>query len=149
MHKAAALDGKEMISAGQGNEKRCAVKRQCFWGVSAVLTVSDIAAVYDAAVAAGRRRFRDGVGVKLEGPAKAVAGDTVTVTATLTGKADNETSFTLTGLESAYANTFDKVTKSGKDTLKIAKDADFGSVGLNVQFTFTMPAANGPSWAVM
>ena len=86
-----------------------------------------------------RRRFRDGVGVKLEGPAKAVAGDTVTVTATLTGKADNETSFTLTGLESAYANTFDKVTKSGKDTLKIAKDADFGSVGLNVQFTFTMP----------
>ena len=113
------------------------------------MTVSDIAAVYDAAVAAGRRRFRDGVGVKLEGPAKAVAGDTVTVTATLTGKADNETSFTLTGLESAYANTFDKVTKSGKDTLKIAKDADFGSVGLNVQFTFTMPAANGPSWAVM
>ena len=67
MHKAAALNGKEMISAGQGNEKRCAVKRQCFRIAAAVLTVSDIAAVYDAAVAAGRRRFRDGVGVGLEG----------------------------------------------------------------------------------
>ena len=66
MHKAAALNGKEMISAGQGNEKRCAVKRQCFRIAAAVLTVSDIAAVYDAAVAAGRRRFRDGVGVGLE-----------------------------------------------------------------------------------
>ena len=82
---------------------------------------------------------KNGVSVELEGPAKAVAGDTVTVTAKLTGKATADTTFTLTDLETAYANTFDKVTKSGKGTLKIDKDADFGSVGLNVQFTFTMP----------
>lgn len=42
----------------------------------------------------------------------------------------------------AYADTFDKVTKNGKDTLKIAKDADFGSVGLSVQFTFTLSESN-------
>ena len=44
---------------------------------------------------------KNGVSVELEGPAKAVAGDTVTVTAKLTGKATADTTFTLTDLETA------------------------------------------------
>ena len=83
-----------------------------------------------------------GVTVKFEGPAKAVAGQTVTVTAKLTGKATAATTFTLggvTGIDTAYANTFTGVTRSAAGALTVADTTDLGSAGLNVQFTFTMP----------
>ena len=83
-----------------------------------------------------------GVTVKFEGPAKAVAGQTVTVTAKLTGKATAATTFTLsgvTGIDTTYANTFTGVTRSAAGALTVADTTDLGSAGLSVQFTFTMP----------
>ena len=85
---------------------------------------------------------KNGVSVKLEGPAKAVAGQTVTVTAKLTGKATADTTLTVSGvsgIDTAYAGTFTGVTRTGAGALKVANTTDLGSAGLNVQFTFTMP----------
>ena len=86
----------------------------------------------------------NGVTVKFEGPAKAVAGQTVTVTAKLTGKATADTTLTVSGvsgIDTAYADTFTGVTRTGAGVLKVANTTDLGSAGLNVQFTFTMPSS--------
>ena len=86
----------------------------------------------------------NGVTVKFEGPAKAVAGQTVTVTAKLTGKATDDTTLTVSGvsgIDTAYADTFTGVTRTGAGALKVANTTDLGSAGLNVQFTFTMPGS--------
>ena len=86
----------------------------------------------------------NGVTVKFEGPAKAVAGQTVTVTAKLTGKATVDTTLTVSGvsgIDTAYADTFTGVTRTGAGALKVANTTDLGSAGLNVQFTFTMPGS--------
>ena len=86
----------------------------------------------------------NGVTVKFEGPAKAVAGQTVTVTAKLTGKATADTTLTVSGvsgIDTAYADTFTGVTRTGAGALKVANTTDLGSAGLNVQFTFTMPGS--------
>ena len=86
----------------------------------------------------------NGVTVKFEGPAKAVAGQTVTVTAKLTGKATADTTLTVSGvsgIDTAYADTFTGVTRTGAGALKVSNTTDLGSAGLNVQFTFTMPGS--------
>ena len=86
----------------------------------------------------------NGVTVKFEGPAKAVAGQTVTVTAKLTGKATADTTLTVSGvsgIDTAYADTFTGVTRTSAGALKVANTTDLGSAGLNVQFTFTMPGS--------
>ena len=87
----------------------------------------------------------NGVTVKFEGPAKAVAGQTVTVTAKLTGKATGgDAVFTLRGhsIDTAYAGTFTGVSKSGAGQLTVANNTDLGAAGLEVTFTFTMPASD-------
>ena len=87
----------------------------------------------------------NGVTVKFEGPAKAVAGQTVTVTAKLTGKATGgDAVFTLSGhsIDTAYAGTFSGVSKSAAGQLTVANNTDLGAAGLEVTFTFTMPASD-------
>ena len=87
----------------------------------------------------------NGVTVKFEGPAKAVAGQTVTVTAKLTGKATGgDAVFTLSGhsIDTAYAGTFTGVSKSAAGQLTVANNTDLGAAGLEVTFTFTMPASD-------
>ena len=86
----------------------------------------------------------NGVTVKFEGPAKAVAGQTVTVTAKLTGKATADTTLTVSGvsgIDTTYAGTFTGVTRSAAGTLTVADNTDLGAAGLEVTFTFTMPAS--------
>ena len=87
----------------------------------------------------------NGVTVKFEGPAKAVAGQTVTVTAKLTGKATGgDAVFPLSGhsIDTAYAGTFTGVSKSAAGQLTVANNTDLGAAGLEVTFTFTMPASD-------
>ena len=87
----------------------------------------------------------NGVTVKFEGPAKAVAGQTVTVTAKLTGKATGgDAVFTLSGhsIDTAYAGTFTGVSRSAAGQLTVADNTDLGAAGLEVTFTFTMPASD-------
>ena len=81
----------------------------------------------------------------LTGPATAVDGSTVTVKAKLTGKATGGNAvFTLsgvTGIDTTYAGTFTGVTRSAAGTLTVADNTDLGAAGLEVTFTFTMPAS--------
>ena len=107
-----------------------------------VLKDKSVATSY--AITLPAEKTTNGVTVKFEGPAKAVAGQTVTVTAKLTGKATDDTTLTVSGvsgIDTAYADTFTGVTRTGAGALKVANTTDLGSAGLNVQFTFTMPGS--------
>ena len=107
-----------------------------------VLKDQSVATSY--AITLPAEKTTNGVTVKFEGPAKAVAGQTVTVTAKLTGKATADTTLTVSGvsgIDTAYADTFTGVTRTGAGALKVANTTDLGSAGLNVQFTFTMPGS--------
>ena len=107
-----------------------------------VLKDKSVATSY--AITLPAEKTTNGVTVKFEGPAKAVDGQTVTVTAKLTGKATASTTLTVSGvsgIDTAYADTFTGVTKTGPGALKVADTTDLGSAGLNVQFTFTMPGS--------
>ena len=107
-----------------------------------VLKDKSVATSY--AITLPAEKTTNGVTVKFEGPAKAVAGQTVTVTAKLTGKATADTTLTVSGvsgIDTAYANTFTGVTRTRAGALKVANTTDLGSAGLNVQFTFTMPGS--------
>ena len=108
-----------------------------------VLKVKSVATSY--AITLPAEKTTNGVTVKFEGPAKAVAGQTVTVTAKLTGKATGgDAVFTLSGhnIDTAYAGTFTGVSKSAAGQLTVANNTDLGAAGLEVTFTFTMPASD-------
>ena len=108
-----------------------------------VLKGKSVATSY--AITLPAEKTTNGVTVKFEGPAKAVAGQTVTVTAKLTGKAtDGDAVFTLSGhsIDTAYAGTFTGVSKSAAGQLTVANSTDLGAAGLEVTFTFTMPASD-------
>ena len=108
-----------------------------------VLTGKSVATSY--AITLPAEKTTNGVTVKFEGPAKAVAGQTVTVTAKLTGKATGgDAVFTLSGhsIDTAYAGTFTGVSKSAAGQLTVANNTDLGAAGLEVTFTFTMPASD-------
>ena len=86
----------------------------------------------------------NGVTMTLTGPATAVDGSTVTVKAKLTGKATGGNAvFALSGhgIDTTYADTFTGVTRSAAGTLTVADNTDLGAAGLEVTFTFTMPAS--------
>ena len=71
-------------------------------------------------------------------------GSTVTVKAKLTGKAAGGNAvFALSGhgIDTTYAGTFTGVTRSAAGTLTVADNTDLGAAGLEVTFTFTMPAS--------
>ena len=81
----------------------------------------------------------------LTGPATAVDGSTVTVKAKLTGKATGgDAVFALSGysIDTTYAGTFTGVSRSGAGTLTVADNTDLGAAGLEVIFTFEMPASD-------
>jgi len=108
-----------------------------------VLKDKSVATSY--AITLPAEKTTNGVTVKFEGPAKAVAGQTVTVTAKLTGKATGgDAVFTLSGhsIDTAYAGTFTGVSKSAAGQLTVANNTDLGAAGLEVTFTFTMPASD-------
>ncbi|MFQ9770094.1 MAG: S-layer homology domain-containing protein [Oscillospiraceae bacterium] len=108
-----------------------------------VLKSKSVATSY--AITLPAEKTTNGVTVKFEGPAKAVAGQTVTVTAKLTGKATGgDAVFTLSGhsIDTAYAGTFTGVSKSAAGQLTVANNTDLGAAGLEVTFTFTMPASD-------
>ena len=108
-----------------------------------VLKDESVATSY--AITLPAEKTTNGVTVKFEGPAKAVAGQTVTVTAKLTGKATGgDAVFTLSGhsIDTAYAGTFTGVSKSAAGQLTVANNTDLGAAGLEVTFTFTMPASD-------
>ena len=108
-----------------------------------VLEDKSVATSY--AITLPAEKTANGVTVKFEGPAKAVAGQTVTVTAKLTGKATGgDAVFTLSGhsIDTAYAATFTGVTRSAAGQLTVANNTDLGAAGLEVTFTFTMPASD-------
>ena len=108
-----------------------------------VLKDKSVATSY--AITLPAEKTTNGVTVKFEGPAKAVAGQTVTVTAKLTGKATGgKAVFTLSGhsIDTAYAGTFTGVSKSAVGQLTVANNTDLGAAGLEVTFTFTMPASD-------
>ena len=108
-----------------------------------VLKDKSVATSY--AITLPAEKTTNGVTVKFEGPAKAVAGQTVTVTAKLTGKATGgDAVFTLSGhsIDTAYAGTFTGVSKSAAGELTVANNTDLGAAGLEVTFTFTMPASD-------
>ena len=108
-----------------------------------VLKDTSVATSY--AITLPDEKTMNGVTVKFEGPAKAVAGQTVTVTAKLTGKATGgDAVFTLSGhsIDTAYAGTFTGVSKSAAGQLTVANNTDLGAAGLEVTFTFTMPASD-------
>ena len=108
-----------------------------------VLKDKSVATSY--AITLPAEKTTNGVTVKFEGPAKAVAGQTVTVTAKLTGKATGgDAVFTLSGhsIDTAYAGTFTGVFKSAAGQLTVANNTDLGAAGLEVTFTFTMPASD-------
>ena len=107
-----------------------------------VLKDNSVATSY--AITLPAEKTTNGVTVKFEGPAKAVAGQTVTVTAKLTGKATADTTLTVSGvsgIDTTYAGTFTGVTRSAAGTLTVADNTDLGAAGLEVTFTFTMPAS--------
>ena len=108
-----------------------------------VLKDKSVATSY--AITLPAEKTTNGVTVKFEGPAKAVAGQTVTVTAKLTGKATGgDAVFTLSGhsIDTAYAGTFTGVSKSAAGQLTVANNTDLGAADLEVTFTFTMPASD-------
>ena len=108
-----------------------------------VLKEKSVATSY--AITLPAEKTTNGVTVKFEGPAKAVAGQTVTVTAKLTGKATGgDAVFALSGhsIDTAYAGTFTGVSKSAAGQLTVANNTDLGAAGLEVTFTFTMPASD-------
>ena len=108
------------------------------------IVLKDMSVATSYAITLPDEKTTNGVTVKFEGPAKAVAGQTVTVTAKLTGKATADTTLTVSGvsgIDTAYADTFTGVTRTGAGVLKVANTTDLGSAGLNVQFTFTMPGS--------
>ena len=107
-----------------------------------VLKDKSVATSY--AITLPAEKTTNGVTVKFEGPAKAVAGQTVTVTAKLTGKATADITLTVSGvsgIDTTYAGTFTGVTRSAAGTLTVADNTDLGAAGLEVTFTFTMPAS--------
>ena len=108
-----------------------------------VLKDKSVATSY--AITLPAEKTTNGVTVKFEGPAKAVAGQTVTVTAKLTGKATGgDAVIILSGhsIDTAYAGTFTGVSKSAAGQLTVANNTDLGAAGLEVTFTFTMPASD-------
>ena len=87
----------------------------------------------------------NGVTMTLTCPDTAVQGSMVTVKAKLTGKATGgDAVFTLSGhsIDTAYAGTFTGVSKSAAGQLTVANNTDLGAAGLEVTFTFTMPASD-------
>ena len=87
---------------------------------------------------------KNGVTMTLTGPATAVDGSTVTVKAKLTGKATGgDAVFALSGygIDTTYTTAFTGVSKTAAGTLKVANGTDLGAAGLEVTFTFTMPAS--------
>ena len=87
----------------------------------------------------------NGVTMTLTCPDTAVQGSMVTVKAKLTGKATgSDAVFTLSGhsIDTAYAGTFTGVSKSAAGQLTVANNTDLGAAGLEVTFTFTMPASD-------
>lgn len=63
----------------------------------------------------------------------------------LTGKATADTTLTVSGvsgIDTAYAGTFTGVSKSAAGQLTVANNTDLGAAGLEVTFTFTMPASD-------
>ena len=108
-----------------------------------VLTTAPTATTYGITYPAAKTT--NGVTMTLTGPATAVDGSTVTVKAKLTGKATGGNAvFTLsgvTGIDTTYAGTFTGVTRSAAGTLTVADNTDLGAAGLEVTFTFTMPAS--------
>ena len=91
----------------------------------------------------------------LTGPATAANGSTVTVKAILTGKATGgNAEFTLsadngaTNPDTTYTNAFAGVSKSAAHQLTVTNGTDLGTAGLEVTFTFTMPAANSTTISI-
>ena len=108
-----------------------------------VLTAAPTATAYGITYPAAKTT--NGVTMTLTGPATAVDGSTVTVKAKLTGKAaGGDAVFTLSGhsIDTAYAGTFTGVSKSAAGQLTVANNTDLGAAGLEVTFTFTMPASD-------
>mgnify|MGYP000831146273 CR=1 FL=1 len=108
-----------------------------------VLTSATPATTYGITYPAAKTE--NGVTMTLTCPDTAVQGSTVTVKAKLTGKATGGNAvFALSGhgIDTNYANTFTGVTRSAAGTLTVADNTDLGAAGLEVTFTFTMPASD-------
>ena len=108
-----------------------------------VLTSATPATTYGITYPAAKTK--NGVTMTLTCPDTAVQGSTVTVKAKLTGKATGGNAvFALSGhgIDTNYANTFTGVTRSAAGTLTVADNTDLGAAGLEVTFTFTMPASD-------
>ena len=108
-----------------------------------VLTSATPATTYGITYPAAKTK--NGVTMTLTCPDTAVQGSTVTVKAKLTGKATGGNAvFALSGhgIDTNYANTFTDVTRSAAGTLTVADNTDLGAAGLEVTFTFTMPASD-------
>ena len=107
-----------------------------------VLTSATPATTYGITYPAAKTK--NGVTMTLTCPDTAVQGSTVTVKAKLTGKAAGGNAvFALSGhgIDTNYAGTFTGVTRSAAGTLTVADNTDLGAAGLEVTFTFTMPAS--------
>ena len=108
-----------------------------------VLTSATPATTYGITYPAAK--ITNGVTMTLTCPDTAVQGSMVTVKAKLTGKATGgDAVFTLSGhsIDTAYAGTFTGVSKSAAGQLTVANNTDLGAAGLEVTFTFTMPASD-------
>lgn len=108
-----------------------------------VLTSATSATTYGITYPAAKTT--NGVTMTLTCPDTAVQGSMVTVKAKLTGKATGgDAVFTLSGhsIDTAYAGTFTGVSKSAVGQLTVANNTDLGAAGLEVTFTFTMPASD-------
>ena len=106
--------------------------------LTSALTATTYGITYPAA------KTTNGVTMTLTCPDTAVQGSMVTVKAKLTGKATGgDAVFTLSGhsIDTAYAGTFTGVSKSAPGQLTVANNTDLGAAGLEVTFTFTMPAS--------
>ena len=107
--------------------------------LTSALTATTYGITYPAA------KTTNGVTMTLTCPDTAVQGSMVTVKAKLTGKATGgDAVFTLSGhsIDTAYAGTFTGVSKSAAGQLTVANNTDLGAAGLEVTFTFTMPASD-------
>ena len=108
-----------------------------------VLTSATPATTYG--ITSPAAKTKNGVTMTLTCPDTAVQGSTVTVKAKLTGKATGGNAvFALSGhgIDTNYASTFTGVTRSAAGTLTVADNTDLGAAGLEVTFTFTMPASD-------
>ena len=108
-----------------------------------VLTSATLATTYGITYPAAKTT--NGVTMTLTCPDTAVQGSMVTVKAKLTGKATgSDAVFSLSGhsIDTAYAGTFTGVSKSAAGQLTVANNTDLGAAGLEVTFTFTMPASD-------